>query len=179
MKFKYFMNIIFTIIYMNFIKIVNSQKSVPENKGECIKCFFYCNNCINIYSSQYNPSNYIENNKADKKKMNNFNEEIQNINNKNKIEKSEIDHIDNNNINKTTTVKKAIDNNNNKLKRNKKQNNINKSNNLEYLELNNEEKNQIFINNKYISLYKFINKKQIKVKYVFQSISENYIFYCC
>lgn len=111
--------------------------------------------------------------------MNNFNEEIQNINNKNKIEKSEIDHIDNNNINKTTTVKKAIDNNNNKLKRNKKQNNINKSNNLEYLELNNEEKNQIFINNKYISLYKFINKKQIKVKYVFQSISENYIFYCC
>ena len=42
-----------------------------------------------------------------------------------------------------------------------------------------EEKKEIFINNNYVPLIKYIAKTKTKTKYIFKSKSKNYIFYKC
>jgi len=54
-----------------------------------------------------------------------------------------------------------------------------KNNSLEILDLTDEEKKEIFINNKYVPLIKYIAKTKTKTKYIFKSKSKNYIFYKC
>ena len=54
-----------------------------------------------------------------------------------------------------------------------------KNNSLEILDLTDEEKKEIFINNKYVPLIKYITKTKTKTKYIFKSKSKNYIFYKC
>ena len=50
---------------------------------------------------------------------------------------------------------------------------------LEILELSEEEKKEIFKNNNYVPLIKYIAKTKTKTKYIFKSKSKNYIFYKC